>query len=145
MTALDPVSPSNRQFPPERLLYGNIVSSPHYLRNLQGRPGVYFLFPDVSVRLQGRYVLRLTLMRLSRYASTRLGSVTDPSDLTHCGRVDASGMVRVGESGSVLAEARTRPFEVRPRHTYVAPRKPRRRPAPTPALLMAGVPQSKRS
>jgi Velvet factor len=67
MTALDPVSPSNTHFPPERLLYGNIVSSPHYMRNLQGRPGVYFIFPDVSVRLQGRYVLRLTLMRLSRY------------------------------------------------------------------------------
>ncbi|KAI0305929.1 velvet factor-domain-containing protein [Multifurca ochricompacta] len=101
MTVLDPVSPLNRHFPPDRLLYGNLVSSPHYLRNLQGRPGVYFLFPDVSVRLQGRYVLQLTLMRLSR--------------------VDASGMVRVGESGSVLAQTRTRPFDVRPRHTYVAP------------------------
>ncbi|KAI0295998.1 velvet factor-domain-containing protein [Russula brevipes] len=97
LTVLDPISPSNRHFPPDRLLYGNLVSSPHYLRNLQGRPGVYFLFPDVSVRLQGRYVLQLTLMRLSR--------------------VDASGMVRVGESGTVLAETRTRPFEVRPRHT----------------------------
>ncbi|KAI0255815.1 hypothetical protein BJV78DRAFT_1173552 [Lactifluus subvellereus] len=109
MTALDPVSPSNTHFPPDRLLYGNLVSSPHYLRNLEGRSGVYFLFPDVSVRLQGRYVLQLTLMRLSR--------------------VDASGMVRVGESGSVLAQTRTRPFDVRPRHAYVAPRKPRRRPA----------------
>lgn len=101
LTVLDPVSSSNRQFPPDRLLYGNLVSSPHFLRNLQGRPGVYFLFPDVSVRLRGRYILQLTLMRLSR--------------------VDASGMVRVGESGSVLAQTRTRPFDVRPRHTYVAP------------------------
>ncbi|KAH9989818.1 velvet factor-domain-containing protein [Russula vinacea] len=101
MTVLDPVSSSNRQFPPDRLLYGNLVSSPHFLRNLQGRSGVYFLFPDVSVRLRGRYILQLTLMRLSR--------------------VDASGMVRVGESGSVLAQTRTRPFEVRPRHIYVAP------------------------
>jgi len=71
MTVLDPISPSNRQFPPDRLLYGNLVSSPHYLRNLEGRSGVYFLFPDVSVRLQGRYVLQLTLMRLSGYASLR--------------------------------------------------------------------------
>jgi hypothetical protein len=68
MTVLDPVSSSNRQFPPDRLLYGNLVSSPHFLRNLQGRSGVYFLFPDVSVRLRGRYILQLTLMRLSRYA-----------------------------------------------------------------------------
>ncbi|KAH9993703.1 velvet factor-domain-containing protein [Russula compacta] len=99
---LDPISSSNSPFPPNRLLYGNIVSSPHYLRNLQGRSGVYFLFPDVSVRLQGQYALQLTLMRLSS--------------------VDASGMVRVGESGTVLARARTRPFDVRPRHMYVAPR-----------------------
>jgi len=65
LTVLDPVSSSNRQFPPDRLLYGNLVSSPHFLRNLQGRPGVYFLFPDVSVRGRGRYMLQLTLMRLS--------------------------------------------------------------------------------
>lgn len=67
-TTLDPVPSSNTHFPPERLLYGNLVSSPHHLRNLEGRAGVYFIFPDVSVRLQGRYVLQLTLMRLSRYA-----------------------------------------------------------------------------
>ena len=52
-------------------------------------------------------------------------------------------MVRVGESGSVLARARTRPFDVRPRHMYVAPRKLRSRLAPMLALLMAGVPQRK--
>ncbi|KAH9000262.1 velvet factor-domain-containing protein [Lactarius akahatsu] len=101
LTPLDPVPSSNRHFPPERLLYGNLVSSPHHLRNLEGRMGVYFLFPDVSVQRQGRYVLQLTLMRLSR--------------------VDATGMVRVGESGSVLAQTRTRPFDVTPRNTYVAP------------------------
>lgn len=36
-------------------------------------------------------------------------------------------MVRVGESGTVLARARTRPFDVQPRHMYIAPRKPCRR------------------
>jgi hypothetical protein len=58
-------------------------------------------------------------------------------------RVDATGMVSVGESGSVLAQTRTRPFDVRPRHTYVAPCKPCRRHAPALALLMAGVLQRK--
>ena len=53
-------------------------------------------------------------------------------------------MVSVGESGSVLAQARTRPFDVTPRHTYVAPCKLRRSPAPAFALLMAGVLQCKR-
>ena len=142
MTPLDPVPTSNRHFPPERLLYGNLVSSPHHLRNLEGRAGVYFLFPDVSVRLQGRYVLQLTLMRLSRYAFARLRRTKCSRLLVD--RVDATGMVNVGESGSVLAQTRTQPFDVRPRHTYVAPCKPRRRHTPALALLMAGVPQRKR-
>ncbi len=50
----------------ERLLYGNLVSSPHLLRNLQGRRGVYFVFPDVSIRQRGRYQLKVTLIRLPR-------------------------------------------------------------------------------
>ena len=50
----------------ERLLYGNLVSSPHALRNLQGRQGVYFLFPDVSIRNRGRFQLHVTLMRIPR-------------------------------------------------------------------------------
>ena len=61
--ALDVVGPGG-QTPSQQLLYGNLVSSPHTLRNLQGRQGIYFLFPDVSVRWSGRYKLSVTLMRL---------------------------------------------------------------------------------
>ena len=50
----------------ERLLYGNLVSSPHLLRNLQGRRGIYFMFPDVGVRQRGRFVMKVTLIRLPR-------------------------------------------------------------------------------
>lgn len=50
----------------ERLLYGQLVSSPHLLRNLQGRRGVYFMYPDVGVRQRGRFQLKVTLMRLPR-------------------------------------------------------------------------------
>ncbi|KAA1468771.1 hypothetical protein DENSPDRAFT_772004, partial [Dentipellis sp. KUC8613] len=100
--ALDVASSPGTQFPPDRLLYGNLVSSPHHLRNLQGRPGVYFLFPDVSVRMQGRYSLRVTLMRLT-------------------GHVFLSCMMQVGESGAVVTEAHTRSFDVRPRENYIAP------------------------
>ena len=50
----------------ERLLYGNLVSSPHILRNLQGRRGVYFMFPDVGIRRRGRFQLKVTLIRLPR-------------------------------------------------------------------------------
>ena len=60
--ALDVVGPGG-QTPSQQLLYGNLVSSHHILRNLQGRQGIYFLFPDVSVRWSGRYQLCVTLMR----------------------------------------------------------------------------------
>jgi hypothetical protein len=63
---LDAAQPAQgRHFPPDRLLYGTIVSSPHFLRNLHNRPGVFFIFPDVSVHRTGRYTLRLLLARLS--------------------------------------------------------------------------------
>ncbi|PCH44371.1 hypothetical protein WOLCODRAFT_76401, partial [Wolfiporia cocos MD-104 SS10] len=57
---------NERQIGQQRLLYGNLVSSPHILRNLQGKQGIYFLFPDVSIRFQGQYRLRVTLLRLPR-------------------------------------------------------------------------------
>jgi hypothetical protein len=50
----------------ERLLYGNLVSSPHRLRDLQGKQGVFFLFPDVSVRERGSYQLGVTLVSVAR-------------------------------------------------------------------------------
>ncbi|OSD02959.1 hypothetical protein PYCCODRAFT_276499 [Trametes coccinea BRFM310] len=85
----------------ERLLYGNLVSSPHLLRNLQGRRGVYFIFPDVGIRQRGRFQLKVALMRLPRF--------DDPEALIH------------GAVGSVIAEARSLPFDVYPLRDYVAP------------------------
>ncbi|KAI0644194.1 velvet factor-domain-containing protein [Trametes meyenii] len=85
----------------ERLLYGNLVSSPHMLRNLQGRRGVYFMFPDVGVRQRGRFQLKVTLMRLPRF--------DDPEAIMQ------------GNRGTILADARSLPFEVYPLRDYVAP------------------------
>lgn len=64
-TRLDVVGPGGRT-PAQQLLYGNLVSSPHILRNLQGRQGVYFLFPDVSIRWRGQFQLCVTLAKLPR-------------------------------------------------------------------------------
>ncbi|RDX48236.1 hypothetical protein OH76DRAFT_1353006, partial [Lentinus brumalis] len=61
----------------ERLLYGNLVSSPHLLRNLQGRRGVYFMYPDVGVRQRGRFVMKVTLIRLPRCVCTVLRPLAD--------------------------------------------------------------------
>lgn len=86
---------------PERLLYGNLVSSPHVLRNLQGRQGVYFLFPDVSIRWNGRYQLCVSLMKLP-------GS--NPVDSVNL----------VGQ-GTMLTQAYSLPFDVVSRRDYIAP------------------------
>ncbi|KAI6015998.1 velvet factor-domain-containing protein [Pisolithus microcarpus] len=87
--------------PPRRLLYGNLVSSPQKLRDLSGRLGLYFLFPDVSIRWRGRFQLGISLLRLSE--------------------IDASGAMSLASEGIVLAAARTRPFDVLTHENYVAP------------------------
>ncbi|EIW79198.1 hypothetical protein CONPUDRAFT_138355 [Coniophora puteana RWD-64-598 SS2] len=91
--------------PRRRLLYGNLVSSPQKLRDLQGRLGLYFLFPDVSIRYRGRFQLGISLLRIS---------------IPSC-RTDAAGVMSLGEQGTVLAQARTRSFDVLAHEDYVAP------------------------
>jgi len=87
--------------PPRRLLYGNLVSSPQKLRDLQGRLGLYFLFSDVSIRWRGRFQLGIWLLRISQ--------------------TDASGVMSIASQGTVLAQAQTRPFDVVTHENYVAP------------------------
>ncbi|KAM5534690.1 hypothetical protein V8D89_011702 [Ganoderma adspersum] len=86
----------------ERLLYGNLVSSPHILRNLQGRRGVYFMFPDVSIRQRGQFLLKVTLIRLPRFD-------------------DPEALARQNGRGTIVAEARSFPFDVYPLREYTAP------------------------
>lgn len=52
------------QGPP--ILYGNLVSSLDVLEDLQGNMGLFFIFPDVSIRWQGRFQLGISLLRISR-------------------------------------------------------------------------------
>jgi Velvet factor len=65
LTPLDMGSAPGGRTPPRRLLYGNLVSSPQKLRDLQGRQGLFFLFPDVSIRWCGQFQLGITLLKLS--------------------------------------------------------------------------------
>jgi hypothetical protein len=85
---------------PSPILYGNLVSSVDQLEDLQGNMGLFFIFPDVSIRWQGRFQLGITALRISR---------SDPS-----------GGMSIAEHGTVLAEARTRPFDVLPQNQYSA-------------------------
>jgi len=67
MTPLDMGSYIGRgvsQHPP--ILYGHLVSTVEQLEDLQGNMGLFFLFPDVSIRSRGRYQLGVTLTRITR-------------------------------------------------------------------------------
>lgn len=50
-----------------RVLMGSLVSSPSLLKNPQGEQGLYFAFPDLSIRTEGQYTLRFSLIKLIRW------------------------------------------------------------------------------
>lgn len=47
------------------MLYGTLIASPVEMSDLTGATGMYFCFPDVSVRYDGRWKLRATLLRIT--------------------------------------------------------------------------------
>ncbi|KAJ1978990.1 hypothetical protein H4R34_003005 [Dimargaris verticillata] len=47
-----------------RVLMGSLVSSPSLLKDTKGEQGCYFCFPDLSIRTEGRYTLKFSLIRL---------------------------------------------------------------------------------
>ncbi|TPX59719.1 hypothetical protein PhCBS80983_g02275 [Powellomyces hirtus] len=49
----------------ERVLMGSMVSSCHYLCDLNGLKGAYFVFPDLSLRVEGIFRLRMSLYNLA--------------------------------------------------------------------------------
>jgi hypothetical protein len=60
------ILPSGDSEPAHDLLYGTLVCSAHRLRDMTGRLGVFFVFPDVSVRQSGTYYLGINLVDLMR-------------------------------------------------------------------------------
>ena len=114
---MDYVTDSEGRSTHERLLYGNLVSSPHLLRNLQGRRGIYFMYPDVGVRQRGRFVMKVTLIRLPRWVCCRLCI----EECSRCIRMDDPSALANGAGGTIVTEARSLPFDVYPLRDYVAP------------------------
>jgi hypothetical protein len=47
------------------MVYGTLIASPTQMENMEGMTGVYFCFPDVSVRYEGRFKLHATLLRIT--------------------------------------------------------------------------------
>lgn len=98
------------QSPP--ILYGNLVSVVEQLEDLQGNKGLYFLFPDVSIRWRGRYQLGVTLSRISKYAvflHILIGWLM-------------RFMFSVEPGGTLLTQTRTRAFDAVALHQYRAAR-----------------------
>lgn len=81
-------------------LYGTLVSSIEYLKDLQGKSGLFFLFPDVSIRWRGRFQLGITVVRISS--------------------IDNFGKTSIAEEGIIVAGTRTQTFDVLPYREYTA-------------------------
>lgn len=54
---------SSKGFPVKNLL-GSLVSNAYCLNDLERNPGVYFVFPDLSVRTEGSFTLRFRFLDL---------------------------------------------------------------------------------
>ncbi|KAF9977130.1 hypothetical protein BGZ73_006897 [Actinomortierella ambigua] len=63
------IATPGQQDPPKltRILMGSIVVSPILLNNTQGEPGWYFSFPDLSIRTEGVYTLKFSLLRFGSF------------------------------------------------------------------------------
>ena len=96
------------QAPP--ILYGNLVSVVEQLEDLQGNKGLFFLFPDVSIRWRGRYQLGVTLSRISKYAVFLHLLITWLKRFS------------VEPGGTLLTQTRTRAFDAVALHQYRAAR-----------------------
>ncbi|KAG0250660.1 hypothetical protein BG011_008191 [Mortierella polycephala] len=62
-------TPGGANEPPKttRIMMGSVVVSPILLNNEMGRSGWYFTFPDLSIRTEGVYTLKFSLMRLDSF------------------------------------------------------------------------------
>ncbi|ORY06597.1 hypothetical protein K493DRAFT_310536 [Basidiobolus meristosporus CBS 931.73] len=87
-----------------RNLLGSLTSSAYHLFNVEGEPGVYFVFPDLSVRTEGRFTLRFLFFNLAQncfggaslvqaqvfsdpftvYLAKDFPGGCEPTDLTRC-------------------------------------------------------------
>ena len=47
------------------MLYGTLVAAPTPMYNQDGAQGIYFAFPDVSVRYAGLFRLKANLLRIT--------------------------------------------------------------------------------
>jgi len=56
-----PVQPEEKH---ARVMMGNIFANATYLEDENGVPGHFYIFPDLSIRVEGRYRLKFDLLRI---------------------------------------------------------------------------------
>ena len=56
------------------MLYGSLVATPTQMLDYDGAQGIYFAFPDVSVRFVGRFRLKANILRITGYVECSSGS-----------------------------------------------------------------------
>ena len=88
----------------EAMLYGTLVAAPTEMTDQAGASGIYFAFPDVSVRYVGEFRIRANVMRI-----------------TGCVDLDLSSAM-TEHSGQALDSTLTTTFDVVEPSDYVAPR-----------------------
>jgi hypothetical protein len=126
---IDSASPNPQ---PMRMLYGTLVSSPHELvlrPTVSDEPerGIFFVFPDVSVRTRGTYRLGIGLMRIAAYVCRLLIERDPVSDLTGASTQPPfrpPGDPANPPTHETLAFISTADFEITPLAEYVAPGAP---------------------
>lgn len=57
----------NKQLSLHQTLLGQTVVTGQVLENMDGQDTIFFIFPDLSVRIQGTFALRCTLVDITRY------------------------------------------------------------------------------
>lgn len=92
-----------------RVLMGSLVSSPSLLKDPSGEQGLYFAFPDLSIRTEGRYTLRFSLMKLARYDNN--GDCKDRFLFTSCIILNSSDFQTDAKS-RIIAQVFSDPFTV---------------------------------
>ncbi|KAI7904878.1 velvet factor-domain-containing protein [Cokeromyces recurvatus] len=58
-----------------KLTIGRTVSSVYNLRDLDGSEGIFFVFPDISVRIEGNYRLQMCLFKIQGHSVNYITSV----------------------------------------------------------------------
>ncbi|KAI9814659.1 MAG: hypothetical protein M1827_003215 [Pycnora praestabilis] len=64
---------------PQTALAGTLVSSLHRLKDIDNSDGGFFVFGDLSVKVEGEYRLRFSLFEMRKYASHWKSFISSPS------------------------------------------------------------------